>query len=273
MASAYLEEMFGLSGKTAVVTGGNGTLGCAMGCALAQAGANVIVWGRTVETLKEATEKIASACGDPKRASYFSVDCSDEGRVSEGLQDAIDKYGQVHILINAAGGNRGKGPITELDMDNFDFVVKLNLYAGCIIPMKVFAKYFMDNGIRGSIINIASMAGHLPLSGIWGYNAAKAGVIALTLQAARELAPYGIRVNAISPGFFLAKQNRDLLIDKDTGELTERGKQVIAHTPFGRFGEPHELSGATLLLASEKAGSFITGAVIPVDGGYLTHNI
>jgi len=273
MANGYLEEMFGLKGKTAVITGGGGTLGGAMGVALARAGASVVIWDLSTEISRDSVKKIAEACGDPNRVGDCEVDCSKEESIAAALAESTERFGPVHILINAAGGNRGKGPITELELDNFEFVLKLNLEIGCLIPMKAYAKYCIEKGIKGSIINIASMAGHLPLSGIWGYNAAKAAVVNLTKQAACELAAHGIRVNAISPGFFLAKQNRDLLIDKDTGELTDRGKQVIAHTPFGRFGEPHELSGVTLLLASNVAGGFISGAVIPVDGAYLTHNI
>jgi NAD(P)-dependent dehydrogenase (short-subunit alcohol dehydrogenase family) len=117
------------------------------------------------------------------------------------------------------------------------------------------------------------MASYQPLSGVWGYDAAKAGVLNLTLATANEFAPYGIRVNAIAPGFFLGKQNRALLIDQKTGEYTDRGKAVIAHTPFRRFGEPQELAGATLYLASAKASGFVTGVSIPVDGGYLAFNI
>ena len=125
-----------------------------------------------------------------------------------------------------------------------------------------------------SIINIASMASYLPLSGVWAYGAAKAGVMNLTAACAKEFAPNGIRVNAIAPGFFIGNQNRRLLVADDaTGELTERGKSVIAHTPFGRFGEASELGGVTVFLASGRASGFITGVTIPVDGGYLVHNI
>jgi NAD(P)-dependent dehydrogenase (short-subunit alcohol dehydrogenase family) len=126
---------------------------------------------------------------------------------------------------------------------------------------------------RGVIINLASMASYNPLSGTWAYDAAKAGVLNLTVGAANEFARYGIRVNAIAPGFFLGKQNRALLVDEETGDHTERGKAVIQHTPFGRFGEADELVGATLFLASNNASGFVTGVSIPVDGGYLAFNI
>jgi NAD(P)-dependent dehydrogenase (short-subunit alcohol dehydrogenase family) len=117
------------------------------------------------------------------------------------------------------------------------------------------------------------MTSYNPLSGVWGYDAAKAGVLNLTRATANEFAPHGIRVNAIAPGFFLGKQNRALLVDAETGKLTPRGQAIIARTPFGRFGEPEELVGATLFLASRKASGFVTGVSIPVDGGYLVHNI
>jgi NAD(P)-dependent dehydrogenase (short-subunit alcohol dehydrogenase family) len=136
----------------------------------------------------------------------------------------------------------------------------------------VVASYWIEKKIKGSIINLASMTSYKPLSGVWAYNAAKAGVLNLTMAAANEFAPYGIRVNAIAPGFFLGKQNRALLVDQKTGQYTDRGKAIIAHTPFGRFGDPWELAGATLFLASANASGFVTGVSIPVDGGYLAFN-
>jgi NAD(P)-dependent dehydrogenase (short-subunit alcohol dehydrogenase family) len=158
-------------------------------------------------------------------------------------------------------------------METFRFVLQLNLVAGLMVPTKIFAAWWIERKIRGSIINITSMASYLPLSGVWAYDAAKAGVLNLTQGAAKELAPHGIRVNAIAPGFFLGKQNRALLIDEKTGELTPRGHSIIAHTPFGRFGETAELAGALLFLASPRAAGFVTGVSLPVDGGYLINNI
>lgn len=158
-------------------------------------------------------------------------------------------------------------------MELFETALRLNLVAGLMIPTKVVGAYWIGRKIKGSIINMTSMSSYLPLSGVWAYGAAKAGVLNLTQAAAKEFAPYGIRVNAIAPGFFVGKQNRALLIDEKTGGLTDRGKAIIAHTPFGRFGEAHELAGALLFLASDKASGFITGISLPVDGGYLVHNI
>jgi NAD(P)-dependent dehydrogenase (short-subunit alcohol dehydrogenase family) len=142
-----------------------------------------------------------------------------------------------------------------------------------MVPTKVTAKYWIDRGIEGSVINLASMASYIPLSGVWAYGAAKAGVLNLTMAAAKEFAPHKIRVNAIAPGFFIGKQNRALLIDEKTGDLTPRGKQVIERTPFGRFGEIEELVGAVIFLSNPNASGFVTGVSIPVDGGFLVDNI
>ena len=155
----------------------------------------------------------------------------------------------------------------------FRQTVELNLIAGCVVPTKVVAAHWIDHGIVGSIINIASMASYKPLSGVWAYGAAKAGVVNLTEATAKDFAPHRIRVNAIAPGFFLAEQNRRLLVDEATGQPTERGRQVLGRTPFARFGEPEELAGAAIFLASEAASGFVTGATIPVDGGFLVDSI
>jgi NAD(P)-dependent dehydrogenase (short-subunit alcohol dehydrogenase family) len=151
----------------------------------------------------------------------------------------------------------------------FEDVLRLNLLAGLVVPTKVVCKRWIERGSHGSVINLASMGSYVPLSGVWAYNAAKAGVLNLTMATAKELAPNGIRVNAIAPGFFIGKQNRALLLDEATGGLTARGQSVVARTPMGRFGEPAELAGAVLFLASGKASGFVTGACIPVDGGFL----
>ena len=191
----------------------------------------------------------------------------------EALEKTEELFAAPEILINGVGGNRGKSSFVDTDPEQFEFVLRLNLVAGLLIPTQVTAAYWIEKQIRGCIINMTSMASYLPLSGVWAYDAAKAGVLNLTCAAAKEFAPHGIRVNAIAPGFFLGKQNRALLVDQETGEYTERGKAVIAHTPYGRFGEVGELAGATVFLASDKAAGFITGVSIPVDGGYLIHNI
>jgi NAD(P)-dependent dehydrogenase (short-subunit alcohol dehydrogenase family) len=138
-----------------------------------------------------------------------------------------------------------------------------------VVPTQVVCGHWVAGGVKGSVINLASMGSYVPLSGVWAYNAAKAGVVNLTMASAKEFAPKGIRVNAIAPGFFLGKQNRALLVDEKTGDLTPRGRDVIARTPMGRFGDARELVGAALFLASAEASGFVTGVCIPVDGGFL----
>ncbi len=270
---SFLDDIFGLDGKTAIVTGGAGVIGTVMSAALLNAGANVVIWSRTQQSIDQALQKLSPADKFVDHLAGIRVDTGSEAEVEAGLKDAVSRFGSLQILINAVGGVRGKSPLVETDMAEFETVLKLNLTAGLMIPTKAIAAYWIAHGIRGAIINLTSMTSYNPLSGVWAYDAAKAGVLNLTVGAANELARYGIRVNAIAPGFFLGKQNRALLVDEETGEYTERGKAVIHHTPFGRFGETNELMGATLFLASNKASGFVTGVSIPVDGGYLAFNI
>jgi NAD(P)-dependent dehydrogenase (short-subunit alcohol dehydrogenase family) len=272
-ASNWLEQLFLLEGRTAIVAGGAGVIGTVMAGALLKAGANVAVWSRTRESLDRALEQLTAETGGADRLAGFQVDTGDEEKVTQALRDTAARWTPPSILINAVGGNRGKGPFIATDTAQFEAVLRLNLLAGLVIPTKVVAAFWIDKGIRGSIINLTSMTSYTPLSGVWGYDAAKAGVLSLTQATANEFARYGIRVNAIAPGFFLGKQNKALLVDEETGDYTPRGQAVIARTPFGRFGAPEELAGATLFLASEKASGFVTGVSIPVDGGYLVHNI
>ena len=210
---------------------------------------------------------------DLYRVDPDQVDTGDETRVEEGLRHVVGAFSAPDILINAVGGNLGKSSFIETDIAQFKKVLHMNLLAGLIIPTKIIAAHWIEKKIKGSIINLTSMASYNPLSGVWAYDAAKAGVLNLTVASANEFASHGIRVNAIAPGFFLGKQNRALLIDEDTGNYTDRGKAVIRHTPLGRLGKIEELMGATLFLASNKASGFVSGVSIPVDGGYLAHNI
>ncbi|MFH0965794.1 MAG: SDR family oxidoreductase [Planctomycetota bacterium] len=273
MPGSCVEELFSLKGKAVVIPGGGGTLGSSMGAAFARAGAQVALWDVREDALADKKKRLAEACGDAKRIHGVRVDLMREESIEAAREETVRLTGDVHILLNACGGNRGKCAMVDQKVEDYDFVLKLNLLAGCFLPMKAFAKYWIREGIRGCVINIASMAGFVPLSGVWAYDAAKAAVINQTHAAAREFAPHGIRVNAIAPGFFLADQNRALLVDEKTGEPTARGREVLARTPFGRFGEPDELSGVVLFLASERAAGFVSGAVIPVDGAYLCNNI
>ena len=270
---SYLDEMFGLDGKTAVVSGGAGVIGTVMSEALLRAGARVMIWSRSRESVDSALEKMKEVPGSEGKAAGMQVDAGKEDEVERALQETSASFSTPDILINGVGGNIGKYPLIEQDMELFEKVLHMNLVAGLMIPTKIFGKYWIENNIKGSIINLTSMASYNPLSGVWAYDAAKSATLNLTMAAANEFAAHGIRVNAIAPGFFLGKQNRALLVDQESGEYTERGKAVIAHTPYGRFGEVGELAGATVFLASDKAAGFVTGVSIPVDGGYLIHNI
>jgi len=267
----YLDNKFSLKGKTAIITGGGGTLCSAIAEGFACAGANIILWDIRPEAMKEKADLIAKACGDKKQVSFVEVNLMDEESIKKALEKSVEIYGSVEILLNGAGGNRGKGPLVDVKTEDFEFVMKLNLLAGCILPTKHLAKYWIDNKIKGNIINIASMAGFNPLSGIWAYSSAKAAVINQTMGHAKELAKFGIRVNAIAPGFFVADQNRKLLLNDDNSP-TERGKAVLAKTPMGEFGLPEYLKGATIFLSSD-AAEFVTGVTLPIDGGYLCDNI
>ena len=266
-----LEKKFGLKGKTAVITGGGGTLCGAMAGGYAQAGANVILWDIRQEALDAKAAEIAELCGDASRVATVKVDLMDESSIVSALEESAAKFGQVDILINGAGGNNIKCPLTEVDEKDFMFVLKLNLMAGCVLPTKHMAKYWIDNKIKGVVVNIASMAAFNPLSGVWAYSAAKAAVKNQTMAFAKEFAEHGIRVNAIAPGFFVADQNRKLLVNDD-GSMTDRGKDVIAHTPMGRFGVPDDLVATAVFLAAG-GSNFISGVTLPVDGAYLCQNI
>lgn len=255
--------MFDLTNQHAIVSGGAGAIGLCMSKALHEAGASVTVWSRSQESIQSL----------PAEYGGLQVDAGDEAQVAQALEHSIELSGPPNILINAVGGNIGKGPFVDTDIEAFKRILDMNLIAGLMVPTKVVSSYWIKEKIEGCIINLTSMASYVPLSGVWAYNAAKAAVLNLTQATAKEFAPHRIRVNAIAPGFFIGKQNRDLLIDKETGELTERGQSVVAHTPFKRFGKVEELCGATIFLSSSKASGFVTGVSIPVDGGYLIDNI
>jgi NAD(P)-dependent dehydrogenase (short-subunit alcohol dehydrogenase family) len=266
---SYLDQVFGLEGSTAVITGGAGVLAGHMAEALLRAGARVSLWGVHESTLREAAARIAPGAAERRQLDCVVTDTGNPESVLAALRATEASFGGIDVLINAVGGNRGKSPFVDLDIAMFEDVLRLNLLAGLVVPTKVVCKRWIERGSHGSVINLASMGSYVPLSGVWAYNAAKAGVLNLTMATAKELAPNGIRVNAIAPGFFIGKQNRALLLDEATGGLTARGQSVVSRTPMGRFGEPAELAGAVLFLASGKASGFVTGACIPVDGGFL----
>ena len=270
---SYLETLFGLEGKTAIISGGAGAIGLVMSEALLKAGANIVVWSRSQESIDKAISHLTDLPDTNGKVFGDRVDAGVEDEVAQGLARATDNFGEVHLLINGVGGNIGKSSFIDTDMETFQKVLHMNLVAGLMIPTKALCRYWIENNIKGAIINLTSMASYTPLSGVWAYDAAKSATLNLTMATANEFAEHGIRINAIAPGFFLGKQNKALLVDQQTGEYTPRGKAVIAHTPYGRFGDVQELAGATLFLASDKASGFVTGVSIPVDGGYLVHNI
>jgi NAD(P)-dependent dehydrogenase (short-subunit alcohol dehydrogenase family) len=255
MSHDYLSELFGLSGQTAVVLGGTGVLGGALALGLAKAGATVVVAGRDPEKGAARVGEIEAAGG---KGSFLAVDVSRRESIQALLDETIKTHGRVDMLINGAGVNSASTYFDAKDED-WDRVLESNLKAvhwGC----QIFGRRMAESG-GGSIVNIASVSAHLPLSRVFAYSASKAAVVNLTQNVARELAPMGIRVNALCPGFFPAEQNRKILD-------AARVEKIMNNTPMARFGEPHELVGATLLMLSRKAGSFITGATYYVDGGF-----
>jgi NAD(P)-dependent dehydrogenase (short-subunit alcohol dehydrogenase family) len=270
-----MKDLFQLDDDVAVVIGGTGELGGAMAHALATHGAKVAVVGRNAERGHERVIKIKDAGGESK---FFSADGLDADSLA-AARDQIKRWagGPASVLVNAAGGNRSEatippgGDFCKLPLNAWREVFDLNLVGGALLPTQVFGPDMIDAGV-GSVINIASMSGIIPLSRVVAYSAAKAAVINLTLWTAREWAKTGVRVNAISPGFFPAEQNRKLLFNDDGG-YTERGGQIIQHTPMARFGTADELAGVVVWLASRRASSFVTGQNIAVDGGFASVTI
>lgn len=257
----YLKQLFGLEGKVAVVIGGTGVLCGEMGQALAGAGAEVVIVGRSEAKAAERIEKITTAGG---KAWFAPCEVNVKGAFEGLLNTVLERVGKVDIVVNGAGVN-SPTPFLEIEEEEYNRIMDTNLRSVCR-ACQVFGEYFLKRGEGGSIINVGSMAGLLPLSRVFTYSMTKAAVHNLSKNLAREWAPQGIRVNVLAPGFFPAEQNRKVL-------TPERVEQIMGHTPMKRFGEAHELAGATLLLASEKAGGFITGHEMVVDGGYSSMTI
>ncbi len=275
-------DLFKLDGKAAVITGGGGILGGAMGLALAGRGAAVAFIDLREDAAKAAAGRVTAAGG---RAIGVRGDVLDEKSLADAVKKVLAEFGRVDILVNAAGGNSpaattGKettgpkdlagpppGPKTFFDLGAADLrsVFDLNVL-GTFLASQAFGRVMAGRG-GGVIVNISSMTAIRPLTKVPAYSAAKAGVSNFTAWLATHLAPLGIRVNAIAPGFFLTDQNRFLLTDEKTGALTPRGRTIIAHTPMGRFGTGDDLAGTLLWLVSD-ASAFVTGIVVPVDGGF-----
>lgn len=266
-------DLFSLENDIAAVIGATGVLGGAMAEALAEAGATVAVCGRSAERGAACVSRIREAGGS---AFFVEVDALSAESLADARQEIERQSGPANILVNAAGGNDPKATVTAeqpfeaLPTDAWRRNFDLNLVGGALLPCQEFGPAMKGRG--GSIINIASVSAHLPLSRVVAYSAAKAAVLSLTQFLAREWAPVGVRVNSITPGFFPAEQNRKLLF-QDDGTPTERARAILGHTPMGRFGEAAELKGALLFLASSRASGFVTGTDVRVDGGFLSQTI
>ncbi|MGD9857783.1 MAG: SDR family oxidoreductase [Planctomycetaceae bacterium] len=261
MTDQYLNRLFGLHGMTAVVIGGTGVLGGAFCDALAGAGAHVVVVGRSEERGRRAVSRMADADGS---AEFYAADSTRRDDLSGIVAHLKANNRDCDVLINGAGVNSAT-PFLEIGDEESDHILNVNV-RGVRIACQVFGQDMLDRGTKGSIINVASVSAEIPLSRVFTYSASKAAVLSLTRNLAREWAPRGIRVNALSPGFFPAEQNKKVL-------TPDRVENIMRHTPVGRFGEPHELAGAVLLMASNAAGSFLTGANIYVDGGFTAMTI
>jgi len=266
-----ISKIYDFTGKTVVITGGTGILGGEMACALVGCGANVAILDRNPEIPEIYRQPMDAG---PGKYLVVYADVLDQQTLEDAQQEIDKKFAPTEMLINAAGGNHPKATTSQetsffdLPSDAVQWVFNLN-FIGTLLPCQVFGKRMADQG-SGVILNISSMSAFQPLTRIPGYSGAKAAVSNFTqwlaVHMAQEYSPK-IRVNALAPGFFLTEQNRFLLTDRETGELTSRGKTIINHTPQGRFGNPEDLLGAMLWLLSP-ASQFVTGIVVPVDGGF-----
>jgi NAD(P)-dependent dehydrogenase (short-subunit alcohol dehydrogenase family) len=258
MSAEYLQQLFGLDNQVAVVIGATGVLGGALAEGIAQAGAKVVVAGRSAERGTQRVETIEARGGT---AVFQAVEADRRDSVQALLDATLQQFRQVDILVNCAGTNSAV-PYAQITDEQWQSVINSQLTAthlGC----QIFAPYMAAQASGGSILNIGSVTAHLPLSRVFAYSAAKAAVVNLTQNLAREFAPQGVRVNVLCPGFFPAEQNRKILDQ-------QRVDNIMRGTPMARFGEPDELVGAALLLVSRRAGSFITGEDIYVDGGFTS---
>jgi NAD(P)-dependent dehydrogenase (short-subunit alcohol dehydrogenase family) len=266
-----LTGLYNMKGRTVAITGGAGILGGEMACALVGCGANVAILDRDPALAERLISRVESG---PGKAAIVYADVLDTETLHKANEKIISEFGPVDTLINAAGGNKPKATtgkdntFFDIPQDALRFVFDLNI-VGTVLPSQVFGRGMADRK-SGTILNISSMNAFRPLTRVLAYSAAKAGVSNFTqwlaVHMAQEYSP-NIRVNAMAPGFFLTDQNRFLLTDQATGQLTPRGKSIIDHTPMARFGTPEDLLGTMLWLLSP-AAQFVTGIVVPVDGGF-----
>jgi len=253
--------LFSLTGQVAVVIGGGGVLAGAMATGLAKAGADVAILDVSKDNADARAKSIATLGGE---SIGVVCDATSKSSLQQALDVILARFGHVDILVNAAGVNSGT-PFFEITETEWQRIIDIDLKS-VFLACQVFGKAMVDAGTGGSIINISSASSGPPLSKVFTYGVAKAGVNQITQFLARDLAPHNIRVNAILPGFFPAEQNRKLLTD-------ERVASILGHTPMNRFGESCELVGAAVYLASKQASSFVTGSVLRVDGGFTAMTI
>ena len=273
-----------LRGKVCVVTGGGGVIGAALGAGLAAAGIRVVV----LDQKREAADRVVQSLRDRQGATALGVACDvlDRTSLEQALETIHGELGPVDLLINGAGGNSPRATTKAevldpgrmddladtffgLELEGFRAVFDLN-FLGTVLPTMVFTRDMLRSG-RGAVLNISSMNAFRPLTRIPAYSAAKAAVNNFTEWLAVHFARTNIRVNAIAPGFLLTDQNRFLLVDEASGQLTARGGKILAATPMGRFGAPDELLGTTLFLLSDLS-RFVTGVVVPIDGGFHAYS-
>lgn len=257
----YIEDLFGLKGKNAVIVGGGGVLAGAMAEGLAKTGANIAILDLNIENAQAQADKISDL---GVKSIAVQVDVINEESIQSAKREVDSQLGRTDILINAAGINSAT-PFFELSMDEWDRIMNVNLRA-TVLGCQIFGKDMVADGNGGSIINISSVSSGPPLSKVFTYSASKAAINNITQNLGREWAKDKVRVNAIAPGFFPAEQNRKVL-------TKDRIESIMRHTPVERFGDPTELVGATIWLASEKAASFVTGSIVRVDGGYTAMTI
>ncbi len=273
--SNYIDQLFDLKGQVAVVTGGGGVLCGAISRALGKVGVKVAVLDIVPEAAQKVVDDIVAEGGEA-----LAVRCNVLKRESvEAARDAVlERFGRVDILINGAGGNKKEATTSptlsffDLPADAVQWVFNLN-FIGTLLPSQVFGRVIAEQG-AGCILNISSMNAFRPLTKIPAYSAAKAAVSNFTQWLAVHMSQNystDIRVNAIAPGFFLTNQNRFLLLDEESGEWTPRGKQILDHTPMGRFGDPDDLIGTVFWLLSP-AARFVHGVVVPIDGGFAAYS-